>query len=192
MSSPDARRRGDDALLENVARLLTEPPGSSRTVEIADATLDLGEDLALATPVGGTVRIARTNRGVLVTGSVRATLAETCSRCLRPIEVPVAVVLEEEVLPSLDIGTGLPVRGDDEPDAPRLTDHHELDLEPLVREGIQLAEPIAPLCRPDCPGLCVVCGGELADGPHDHPDAPIDPRLEALRAFRRDDEAETG
>lgn len=192
MSPRDPGRRRDDALLENVARLLTEPAGSSRSVLVADATLDLGEDLALATPISGTIRIARTNRGVLVTGSVSTALAETCSRCLRPVAVPVTVDLEEEVLPSLDIATGLPVRGDDEPDATRLTDHHELDLEPLVREGIQLAEPIAPLCRPDCPGLCVVCGGDLAGGSHDHPEAPIDPRLEALRAFRRDDGPETG
>jgi hypothetical protein len=29
----------------------------------------------------------------------------------------------------------------------------------------------------------VICGEELGSGPHDHPDAEIDPRLEALRGF---------
>jgi large subunit ribosomal protein L32 len=76
-----------------------------------------------------------------------------------------------------------PLPTDDEPDVARLTDHHELDLETPVREAIQLAEPIAPLCRPDCPGLCIVCGGRSTRA-HDHPDDDIDPRLEALRAFR--------
>ena len=90
---------------------------------------------------------------------------------------------QEEYLPSLDLATGRPLPTDDEPDVLRLTDHHELDLEPPVREAIQLAEPIAPLCRPDCPGLCIVCGGRLDEGVHDHPDDDIDPRLEALRAF---------
>ena len=33
---------------------------------------------------------------------------------------------------------------EDEPDVARLTDHHEVDLEPLLREAVQLAEPIAP------------------------------------------------
>jgi uncharacterized protein len=42
------------------------------------------------------------------------------------------------------------------------------------------------LCREDCPGLCIVCGQELATGPHDHPDDDIDPRLEALRRFTDD------
>ena len=69
----------------------------------------------------------------------------------------------------------------------RLTDHHELDLETAVREAILLAEPIAPLCRPDCPGLCLVCGERLDEGAHDHPTDDIDPRLEALKAFRADE-----
>ncbi len=35
----------------------------------------------------------------------------------------------------------------------RLNDHHELDLETPVREAIQLAEPIAPLCPPGLSGV---------------------------------------
>jgi uncharacterized protein len=53
----------------------------------------------------------------------------------------------------------------------------------VVRAGLLLAEPIAPLCRGDCPGLCIVCGLELASGPHDHPDEDVDPRLEGLRGL---------
>ena len=71
----------------------------------------------------------------------------------------------------------------EEDDVIRLTDHHELDLERSVREAILLAEPIAPLDREDCPGLCVVCGLPLDEGSHDHPDDEVDPRLEVLRAF---------
>jgi uncharacterized protein len=70
----------------------------------------------------------------------------------------------------------------------RLTDHHELELEEEVRDGILLSEPIAPLCRQDCPGLCLECGLELGSGPHEHPDADIDPRLEALLGFTAPDE----
>lgn len=180
-----------EALTFNVAGLLGEPAGSSRTYALAGVMLDLGEDLEQADPVEGVVRVARTNRGVLVTGRLTTSLAERCSRCLRDIEVPLAIALEEEVLPSLDLVTGQPVDFGVEPDVARLTDHHELELEPLVREAIQLAEPIAPVCRPDCPGLCIVCGKELAEGSHDHGDEPIDPRLEGLRGFRVDGGDET-
>lgn len=180
-----------DALTQNIAGLLGEPYGSSRSFEIAGVVVDLGPELRQSAPIEGTIHVARTNRGVVVTGRLTTSLAEQCSRCLRDVEVPLALTLREEVLPSIDIGTGLPVAATGEPDAARLTDHHELDLEPLVREAIQLAEPIAPLCRDDCPGLCVVCGDELATGIHEHAEAPIDPRLEALRGFRVDGGPET-
>jgi len=131
----------------------------------------------------GELRLTRTNRGLMVRGRLRTAIAQTCSRCLRDIEWPVEIQIDEEALPTIDVTSGTPVPVDEEPDALRLTDHHELDLEDDVRDFIILAEPIAPLCREDCPGLCIVCGLELASGPHQHPDDDIDPRLEGLRGL---------
>lgn len=119
----------------------------------------------------------------MVHGRLRTAIAQTCSRCLRDIEWPVEIQLDEEALPTIDIASGQPAHVDEEPDALRLTDHHELDLEDDVRDFIILAEPFAPLCREDCPGLCIVCGLELGSGPHQHPDDDIDPRLEGLRGL---------
>lgn len=170
----------------NVAGLLADTPGSVRTFDVADVTIDLPEDLELAAPIAGQVRLSRTNRGILAEARLATSLAGECARCLRPVTTPIDVALEEEYLPSIDMSTGRPVDTEREPDAVRLTDHHELDLEFSVRDAISLAEPIAPLDRPDCPGLCVVCGLPLDEGEHDHPDDDIDPRLEALKAFRPD------
>jgi uncharacterized protein len=169
-----------------VARLLAEGPGASRAFPVAGVMLDMGDDLSQADPLEGTVHVVRTNRGLLVTGRLETSLESSCSRCLKEIEVPVTIDLEEEVLPSVDLATGAPLDVSAEPDVLRLTDHHELELGETVREAILLEEPIAPLCRPDCPGLCPICGGDLSRGPHDHPDADVDPRLEVLRAFRAD------
>ena len=144
----------------NVAGLLSDEPGAERVLDVADARIDVGDELRLAEPIAGRVRLVRTNRGILATADLRT---------------------------ALDLATGRPLPTDDEPDVGRLTDHHEIDLEPSVRDAILLAEPIAPLCRPDCPGLCIVCGLRLDDGDHDHPDDDIDPRLEALRGFEADD-----
>ncbi len=184
-------REDPDALTINVATLLAEPGGSVRDLAFDDLDLDLGDELTLAAPADARFRLTRTNRGLLVEGDVRAVLADTCSRCLRPIEVALAGEIDEEALPSIDLGTGKPLDRALEPEVARLTDHHEIELESFVREAIQLAAPIAPLCRPDCPGLCPECGEELGSGPHDHGDAPIDPRLEALRSFRVDEDGET-
>jgi uncharacterized protein len=173
-------------LLWNVGGLLSETAGAVRDYAVEGITIDLGDDLRLAAPIDGRVHLSRTNRGLIATADFSTRLAMQCVRCLRDIEVPIEVEIEEEVLPTIDFHTGQPVHpaeGDDE-EIVRLTDHHELDLERTVREAILLAEPIAPLDRPDCPGLCVVCGNPLDEGAHDHPDDDIDPRLEALRAFK--------
>ena len=36
-----------------------------------------------------------------------------------------------------------------------------IDLAPIVREYLMLEYPIKPLCKPDCLGLCVICGENL-------------------------------
>jgi uncharacterized protein len=176
----------DAPLAWNVAGLLGDEPGADRTFEIHAVTIDLGEDLRLASPIEGRVRLLRTNRGILAAADLTTALDLQCSRCLRDVVFPVELRLQEEFLPSLDLSSGRPIATDDEPDVARLTDHHELDLETAVREAIQLAEPIAPLHSPDCQGLCIVCGLPLEEGEHDHPDEDIDPRMEALRGFRPD------
>jgi uncharacterized protein len=182
----------DAPLTWNVAGLLGDDLGTSREFDVADVTIPLDEGLELARPISGHVRFQRTNRGILADANLTAALQAECSRCLRPMEVPVDIVLEEEFLPSLDIGTGHPLSTDAEPDVARLTDHHEVELEPLVRDELVMAEPIAPLHDPNCRGLCVECGLPLDEGTHDHATDDIDPRLEALRGFTPDNEAKSG
>ena len=179
-------------LVYPLAGLLAEPAGTERRYDIHGATLRLPDDLHLAEPIDGTLRIARTNRGVYLDARLTTALDGECSRCLREIEIPTTVELHEEVLPSVDIATGHQVDTSAEPDVSRLSGHHELDLGSLVAEAISLAEPIAPLCEPDCPGLCVTCGERLGPAHEPHPDDEIDPRLAALKAFRVDGDGETG
>jgi uncharacterized protein len=174
----------EEPLSWNVAGLLADSVGSTRTYGVSDVEIELPEGLELASPIAGRVKLTRTNRGILANARLSTTLAGECARCLRPLATPIEVVLEEEYLPSIDLSTGRPVDSASEPEALRLTDHHELDLGPSVSDAISLAEPIAPLDRPDCPGLCSVCGQPLDEGEHDHGEDEIDPRLEALKAFR--------
>ncbi len=182
-----------DPLTFAVSGILADVPGTLRDYVVENVDVDPGEDLVLAEPVNGTIRVTRTNRGLVVDAKLRAALAGECARCLRPLVTPVTMRIDEEVLPTIDLGSGLPVplEEDGDPEAPRLTDHHELEMRPLVAEAISLQEPIAPLCTPDCRGLCPECG-ERQDAGHGHGDGPIDPRLEALRAFRFDAGNESG
>lgn len=186
-----SRSGAPSALAFPLAGLLAEPPGVSRTFAFEEVPLDLGRDLELIDGVGGRLHVMRTNRGLYARADVHGQLRETCSRCLREVAIPVDVTIEEEVLPSIDVATGLRVDRSAEPDTVRLTEAHELDLGPLVFDALSLAEPIAPLCRPDCPGLCPECGTDLATGTHDHDETAVDPRLAVLRGFRVDGELDT-
>ena len=182
-----------DPLVFAVAGLLADDPGTVREYAIDAVEVDPGDGLLLMEPVSGSVRLSRTNRGLVVDARIRTALAGECARCLRPLATPVEARIDEEVLPSIDIASGAPIEPEEDadPEAPRLSDHHELELRPLVAEAISLQEPIAPLCAPDCPGLCPECGERLEAG-HAHDDGPIDPRLEALRAFRFDGGGRSG
>ena len=169
----------------NVATLLRSAPGTERRYAVDTAELDLYDDLQLAAPIEGEVRLSRTGRSILARASLSTAIEGSCSRCLQPVVTPIAVEIEEVALPSIDIDTGQPVDPGAEPDALRLDDHHELDLGEPVREAISLAEPIALLCRPDCRGLCPTCGIDLnSAGQHAHSEASIDPRLAGLAEWR--------
>ena len=169
----------------DVADLLRSAPGTSEQHEVALPALTMSAGVELAEPISGQVRLTNSGRSILVQGQLRTALREQCSRCLRPARAPISVELEEEALPSVDLDSGVPLDATDEPDALRLSNHHELDLEPALRDAISLAEPIAPLCRADCPGLCEACGQDLADDPgHTHPADDVDPRLAVLAGLR--------
>lgn len=171
-----------------LAGLLSEPVGTERRYDVAGATIPLAEGLRLTEPLEGEVRITRTNRGVLVGAHLATAIAGSCSRCLRDIEIPISVELEEEALPSVELASGHAVDVTKEPEVVRLTSHHELELGPLVADAVSLAEPIAPLCEDACPGLCSVCGQRLGPDHQPHAADDIDPRLAGLAAFRADDE----
>ena len=174
----------------NVAGLLKAAPGEIRTYPVTGELIEIADDLSLAAPIEGELRLSKTSRSVLVHADLSTQLVLRCSRCLVEMTAPVDVTVDEEALPSVDFETGKPLDIDDEPEALRIDEHHELDLHETIREAISLAEPIAPLCREDCRGLCVTCGTDLnADPAHHHEDDAIDPRLAALAAWRDADAA---
>ena len=149
----------------NVAGLLHEQPGTSRGYRLRDYYVTLGSGVELAGPLNGFLRLQRTNRSVFVRGEITAPLRRTCGRCTDPYVEQVAVTVEEEFLPSVDLTTGaaLAERGDPE-DAPRIDEHHEIDLGPVIHDELALSEPIMPLCSAGCPGLCAGCGRRLDTG----------------------------
>ena len=164
-------------------RELGRRPGSQRTkVFSVEAPAELGIDV-LGVPEGSAVefdvRLEAVMEGVLVSGTASADLEGQCSRCLEPIEDSITVDLQELFVYDDDHHHGRP-GGDDEDDGVSRLEGDLVDLEPLLRDAVVLALPFQPLCRDDCPGLCVECGARLADDPDHRHDDPIDPRWAAL------------
>jgi uncharacterized protein len=173
----------------NVAGLLHEPPGATRDIRLRDHYTTLGPDVELAGPIDADLRLQRTNRGILVRGELLASLRRTCSRCTDPFVEEVRIPISEEFLPTVDPVTGAPVPSEaEDADTLRIDEHHQIELDPVFHDELSLTEPVFALCRPDCPGLCAVCGERLDRGEHAHGDDEIDPRLAGLAVLLRDGE----
>jgi uncharacterized protein len=158
----------------SVAPLLKEPMGSSDEHHFEEDPIDpQGENAGLLdddiTGIDADIKATHTNPGVFLEGDARATVAQQCSRCLTPIDSPVEAQFAEQYYATLSVDTGAPM-----PEAPldAKTIGHDfrIDLIPLIREEVILATPQAPLCRPDCKGLCPECGLDLNENPHEHQD----------------------
>ena len=174
-------------------RELGRRPGSQRRKSFsAPAPADLGIEV-LRVPEGSSVafelRLEAVMEGVLVTGEAQADLVGECARCLEEIRDEIVADLQELFVYDDEKHHA----ADDEDSNVSRLEGDLLDLEPLLRDAVVLSLPFQPLCRDDCPGLCIECGARLADDPEHQHDEAIDPRWSALQglAHQTEDE-ETG
>jgi uncharacterized protein len=134
-------------------RDLVGRPGSSRSVRIEEAIEGLATQLASVPEdrsVGADLLLESVVDGVLVTGPVSGTMRLSCARCLKSFDQGFSLDVQEL------FAAGASPEGDEYP----IGVEGSLDLEPMIRDAIVLAMPFAPLCRPDCQGLCPRCGGD--------------------------------
>lgn len=171
----------------NVAPLLKQPVGAQTDYQLTESPIDpRGENAGLteagATSIDADILATHTNPGAYLEGDARATIAEQCSRCLQPIETPIETHFAEQYYSTIDVESGDPKEAPPE-DAKRIGSDFQIDLTPLLREELILATPLAPLCKPDCKGLCLVCGRDLNVDPHQHDEA-VDERWSKLSKLK--------
>ena len=162
-----------DTLID--VRALIDRPGATRSLDRRmPAPADLSDDLVQIGPdvtVEGI--IVSVGDGVLVRGTLTALVRLACARCLteRDDEVRADVV---ELFSSPD--------GVDDPatEAGYEIVDATIDLDTLLRDALAAAVPTRPLCRPDCGGLCPVCGADRNVAPCDGHPEQRDPRWSAL------------
>lgn len=157
----------------NVGFLINLSVGDSRDFIFDIPHIHLVPDLDLG-DLGGTARITRTAQGLLVQARLSATLLTECVRCLTDFQQPLNVDFTELYAFSRNSVT--------DSDLVLPEDAH-INLAPLIREYMLLEVPISPLCKPDCKGLCPVCGENLNETVCNHEDEAIDPRLAILKTL---------
>ncbi|MBE7518228.1 MAG: DUF177 domain-containing protein [Thermoflexaceae bacterium] len=159
----------------NVSQLLREPVGATRRYELDPEP-----------PVHrGTVELMRTPAGVLVRCSVDVVLDAACSRCLAPFGDPRRVSFEEVYHQQVDVVTGARLDTHPDQDSFLIDTNHTIDITEGVRQYSEMAAAMQPLCRPDCPGICPVCGQDLSIVACDCDRTPADARWGALAELMR-------
>ncbi len=157
----------------NVGFLLNESIGYSRNVEYNVDSIQLSEDLKVDT-LQGSLTLTRISMGVLVEGELQGKLSLECVRCLKAYDQYLTGSFEDLFF--------YPASRAEDP-LLAIPETAILDLTPVLREYLLLDIPIQPLCRPECKGLCPICGELISDNKCDHHEAEIDPRFEVLKTL---------
>ena len=155
-----------------VGFLLNEGVGQSRDTEFDVPWMRVSNDLML-NYLRGVLHLSRTSRGILVQGTLKTSLQGECARCLSDMSVNLDIPIEELFVYPPEAYAEF-----------TLTDDGILDLAPLLREEIILDTPIGVLCKPDCAGLCPVCGGNLNQTLCECEREDVDPRFAALKRLK--------
>jgi uncharacterized protein len=132
----------------NAGFLVKQAVGSYRDLQF-DAVLARFEDDLEVKGVQGEVRLSRTVQGMLVQGKFTGEIQAQCGRCLEDCTQEIHADFDELYTFKSNEAT--------ESDFV-LPEDANIDLTPILRELFVLDIPIKSLCKPDCKGLCPVCG----------------------------------
>jgi uncharacterized protein len=146
-------------------------------VDVPLEPLEFGGQRYVSVPerVPAELTITRAATGSVFELHFRGRLHGPCQRCLEDAVVERSVSAREYQATSPGASEELrtPYVHDD-----------RLELADWARDALALALPDQILCRPDCAGLCPMCGRNLNVEPHEHEEETADPRWSALAELR--------
>jgi uncharacterized protein len=127
-------------------------------------------------PAPAELAVTRASSGTVLELALDVSLHGPCFRCLTDAELPVSLRLREYQA----------TKPEGEEERTEYLDGARLDLSAWARDAIALALPDQILCRPECAGLCPVCGKDLNAEPHEHAEERTDPRWAKLSELRQE------
>jgi DUF177 domain-containing protein len=145
--------------------------------EITLSPFDLGGQRYLPVPenVAAELAITRGTSGTVFELRFPVRLHGPCYRCLEDAVLDLSIHAREYQATSPGEAEELKT--------PYVADN-QLHLSTWARDAIALELPQQILCRPDCAGLCAMCGENLNENPHEHEEERSDPRWAALEELK--------
>ena len=165
--------------LIDLARLtLRSGEGKRLELPVELDPFELGGQTYIAEPRSPVVRleVSRQSSGYAFHLIFAVHLEGPCMRCLEPAALDLEVEAREVDQAATE---------DEELRSPYVVED-ELDIGRWAHDATLLAMPTTFLCRPDCLGLCPICGESLNDAApdaHQH-EKPTDPRWAALNDLK--------
>ncbi len=141
----------------NVGFLINQPIGFSREIPFSFGLYQFQEETV--ENLEGTINLVRTQTGVQALIDFTALVDAQCVRCLENFKQPLHANFQELFTYSLE-----PLSEDEE----SIPEDGYLDFENSISDYLFLEYPIKPLCKPDCRGLCPVCGQNLNEADCEH------------------------
>lgn len=135
--------------------------GVTLFLDLEPAGLDLtdSKDVRPSGNIKGEATIRKAGKKFRVRLNLDFALVMPCSRCLAETEQSFSESAEFVFIP-IPPAMSPEQRLEEEDFATQFFSGEEIDIAPLIREMVILAIPIKPLCKPDCKGLCPVCGAD--------------------------------
>lgn len=138
-------------------------------------------DCRIEKPLEAAISVMPAEDGCLVRGTIGGEVVVPCNRCGENARIDINGKFDEfEEVPlesSMRKGEG---------ESHIIYERHApmLDLAGIAWEQLMLAMPVNPLCRPDCNGLCPICGANLNLETCDCRKDEEDPRMAPLRNLK--------
>ena len=155
----------------NVSHLVKAPIGTQGVLRLDSGAISLDGELDLHY-LRGEINLTRSTDCLLAKGQLDTTLDSECVRCL--VSFPLSLTIQIDGL-----AFALPhISSQDNQYC--ISQDGWINVDLALREQVFLDIPQYTLCRPDCHGLCSMCGQDLNNGSCNCKESKIDPCLAAL------------
>ncbi len=164
-------------MLVNLSELFASQTGTAEKKEIMPELKEFSDGIETwpvlrMTPVSFTFTAVGAGK-ICVDGKAEVVLGMQCSRCLKDVEQKIKLsfsveVASPEVLP-------------EDRDEQFFMEGYSLNVENLMNSEILMSLPAKVLCKPDCKGICRVCGKDLNLGECGCDTFVPDPRMAAIK-----------